>query len=178
MKKTYIFIDGSNFYHALKAEFKDTSLDFYKLGKNLCVELKNKFGEDYDLGRIFYYIAALNQKIDPKAYKDQQRFFISLRNTPFLTLRLGRLEMRRGGQVEKGIDVQIAVDMMDMALSNLYDAAILISGDGDFAPVLETIKKRCKSQVFTALPSTQCYHLKTEADHFILIDQKIFQASK
>jgi uncharacterized LabA/DUF88 family protein len=37
---------------------------------------------------------------------------------------------------QKEIDVQIAVDMMDGAYQNVFDIALLGSGDGDMAPVV------------------------------------------
>ena len=42
--------------------------------------------------------------------------------------------------VEKGCDVNLAVDMMSMAYKNLYDVAILVSADGDFASACQCVK--------------------------------------
>jgi uncharacterized LabA/DUF88 family protein len=40
----------------------------------------------------------------------------------------------------KGDDIHLAIDMIMDATKNKYDKAVLISGDGDFAPLVRSIK--------------------------------------
>ncbi len=40
---------------------------------------------------------------------------------------------------EKGIDVQIAVDLIHAAFTQTYDALVLFSSDTDLLPALETV---------------------------------------
>lgn len=42
---------------------------------------------------------------------------------------------------EKGVDVQIAIDMVKGAYKNEFDYCILVSGDADFIPALELVKE-------------------------------------
>lgn len=172
--RTYLFIDGSNIYHAMKNVFQSAKIDFYKLGNQICSAL----GPDYKCTRIYYYNVPIDQARDPAKYKAQQQFIDSLKRTPFLNIHLGRLEYRNGVPVEKGVDVKIAVDMLAMAARELYEAAVLISGDADFVPVLKTIKEQYRQEVFVAYPHEQCYHIKAEADKFVLIDRNMFLASQ
>lgn len=44
--------------------------------------------------------------------------------------------------VEKGVDTSIATELFYYALENLYDTAILLSGDKDFIPAIEYIQRR------------------------------------
>ena len=44
--------------------------------------------------------------------------------------------------VEKGVDTSIAIELFHYALDNVYDTAILISGDADFVPAIEYIQRR------------------------------------
>lgn len=137
MERVIIFVDGSNFYHGLKNSIKNTRIDFEKFGRLLC--------DDRKLIRIYYYNVPLNQDEDPEEYRKQQRFFDSLKfETSYLTLKLGRLEKRRSGYVEKGLDVKIVVDMIVLAYRDAYDTAILVSEDGDFADAVECVKERGK----------------------------------
>lgn len=46
--------------------------------------------------------------------------------------------------VEKGVDTTIAIELFQFALDNVYDKAILISGDEDLVPAVEYIQKRGK----------------------------------
>lgn len=44
--------------------------------------------------------------------------------------------------VEKGVDTSIAIELFHYALDNVYDTAILVSGDADFVPAIEYIQRR------------------------------------
>lgn len=52
-KRVCIFIDGSNFYHCLRKDVGDISVDFQKLAMELC-------GKDRHLIRTYYYNAPLD----------------------------------------------------------------------------------------------------------------------
>jgi uncharacterized LabA/DUF88 family protein len=43
------------------------------------------------------------------------------------------------GTQEKGVDTQIAVEMLDMAFSERCDVIVLVSADKDFIPVIEKL---------------------------------------
>jgi uncharacterized LabA/DUF88 family protein len=64
-----------------------------------------------------------------------------------------QLEFRRSGSIsyelatkqfgiEKGVDTQLATDMI--VLSDIYDAAIILSGDADYLPPVAAVKNRGK----------------------------------
>lgn len=44
--------------------------------------------------------------------------------------------------VEKGVDTSIAIELFHYALDNIYDKAVLVSGDEDFVPAVEYIQRR------------------------------------
>ena len=46
------------------------------------------------------------------------------------------------GTQEKGIDTQIAIEMLDMAFSGRCDAIVLVSADKDFIPAVEKLWQR------------------------------------
>lgn len=52
---------------------------------------------------------------------------------------------------EKGVDVALACDMLEMALKNAYDVAYLLSADGDFCPAVRMVRA-LGSRVFAASP--------------------------
>ena len=43
---------------------------------------------------------------------------------------------------EKGIDVAMAIDILEIGLENTIDVAILITGDGDFVPLVRALMKK------------------------------------
>ena len=57
------------------------------------------------------------------------------------TLRKYAKEDGSFGYEVKGDDIYLANDMLVGAYENLYDTAILISGDEDFIPVVNTLKR-------------------------------------
>lgn len=170
MEKAVVFIDGSNFYNGAKRNDIVLKIDFGKLSKELAV--------GYNLLRTYYYNAPLIQKYQPEEYKKQQRFFGALRNTSLMTVRLGRLEKRDDTYVEKGVDTFLAVDMLSMAYKGAYDAAILITADADFVPVVNEVKSFGK-RVFNAYFSKGIsFHLRQACDSFLKIDQKLIEKVK
>lgn len=168
MERVAIFIDGSNFYHCLKDEFGIAKLDMGKL-----VE---KVRAGRDLVRTYYYNAPVNQEDHPEQYQSQQRFFERLRQIPYFQVKLGRLEKRPGGMlVEKGVDLAIAVDMLQLAHRNVYDTAVLITGDGDFAYVVNAIKDLGKHVENAFLRTGRSKALADACDKFVLIDRGFLQ---
>ncbi len=192
MERVAIFIDGSNFYHALKDRYSRTQIRFDALATALVDRMPGR-----KLVRVYYYNATYDQTTQPDAYKRQQRFFSFLRRTPYLSLVLGRLEQRpidwgrldaeklrkveeflkmslpKHTTVEKGVDVQLAVDMLQFAVSNTYDVAILVSGDGDFAPAVEAVKKLGKHVELGRVEKQPCNRLRDVCDIEVVIDKKI-----
>lgn len=195
MDRVAIFIDGSNFYHALKASFGKAQIRFDALASAL-----TDYSPDRKLLRVYYYSAAYNQTANPDEYAKQQTFFNKLRRTPYLSLTLGRLEPRSieidldsgqrdaiekivGGplptvtHVEKGVDVQLAVDMVRLAVADTYDVAILISADGDFAPAVEAVKQLGKHVELGRVKGASCNRLLDVCDIEISIDEKMLAKS-
>jgi len=69
---------------------------------------------------------------------------------------------------EKGIDTMIAVDMLDLSVvQNKCDCCILISGDADFVPVMDLIKKNGK-RVFSA-SLTKGYSFELREKHKFMV---------
>lgn len=131
-----IFIDGSNFYRVLEANKGRHDLDFQKFALELVGNRR--------LLRTYYYTAAVDQFRGLERYKEQQKFFYSLHRTPYLELRLGRLVVHGDEEVEKGVDVRLAIDMLKLAWADAYDTAILVSHDGDFADAILAVKEMGK----------------------------------
>ncbi len=47
----------------------------------------------------------------------------------------------KSGAIEKKVDINIAIDVVSLAYEDAYDTAVLVSGDGDFLPVVKKIKR-------------------------------------
>lgn len=167
-ERVMIFIDGSNLYHSLKSFFKRTDIDIGKL----C----NKFLNRRRLVRIYYYNAKVGFKEEPQRYRDQQAFFAGVNAIPYSELRLGRLVYHNWPNTppyEKGVDVQLATDMITHSSKNNYDVAVLVAGDNDFVGALQSIKDNGK-HVEVALfgKERSSYRLRMVADRVISINSR------
>ena len=135
-ERVAIFIDGSNLYHALEGTLKRHDLDFTQFVGKLC--------GDRCLFRTYYYNALQDVSVRPDAFREQQEFLDTLRKTPYLEVRLGTIKTSQGAQVEKGVDIMLGTDLLYFAWHNLYDTAVLVSGDADFAYAVQTVKNMGK----------------------------------
>jgi uncharacterized LabA/DUF88 family protein len=161
-ERVVVFVDGSNFYRCLKQSQGTHRVDYLKLCKKLAGQRK--------LIRIYYYNAVVRREDGEERYQEQQRFLEMLRKVPYLELRLGRLEKRGDAVVQKGIDVQIATDMLRFAYGNAYDTGILISGDADFVPAVKAVKDLGKHVENAFVKRGQSRELRQTCDRFILLD--------
>jgi len=133
--RVMIFVDGSNLYHSLKKYFRRTDVDMGKF----CDKLLSK----RQLIRIYYYNAKVGRKEEPDRYKNQQSFFSSVAAIPYCELRLGRLvyvNWPNNPPYEKGVDIQLATDMLTHCFRNNYDVAILVAGDNDYVGAIQAVK--------------------------------------
>ena len=163
-ERVAIFIDGSNLYHSLQENCGRFDVDFAALGERLA--------DGRDLLRIYYYNVLRDADRDPQAYQDQQKFLTALHNTPYIETRLGTSKMRGQIAVEKGVDIMVATDLLKFAWDDLYDVAILVSGDGDFAYAVETVKNMGKHVEIAAFTPNLSQELAAAADerHFFTPD--------
>ena len=78
--------------------------------------------------------------------------------------------------IEKGVDIKMAIHMIRGAIENVYDVAILVSGDADFAPVVETIHHidLSKKIEHACFPVDQARELMDICDRRIVLDQGFF----
>lgn len=93
---------------------------------------------------------------------------------PYFEVRLGRLVYRNwpvAPPFEKGIDVRLATDMLTHAHRGNFDVTLLVSGDSDFADVLQAVKDQGK-HVEVALfgSATSSIKLRDVADRVITLD--------
>ena len=151
-----IFIDGSNLYHSLEENCGRYDLDFGAFSAKLA-------GGRPHL-RTYYYNVLRDPDRNPQAYQDQQKFLTALHSTPYLEVRLGASKLRGDVPVEKGVDIMIATDFLTMAWNNLYDTAILVSGDGDFSYAVQAVKDMGKHVLVAAFPANLSKELGQVAD--------------
>ncbi len=178
-KGTHVFIDGNNFYHCLsRSKIRPSNIDFLKLSNFVCRKFGLVYSKtcyynsipNISQGEERYYahMKFLEQLRKPHSFevktrKLQNRSNLELVNQTdreisdidickkciekvrnYFTGKLDKIQEK-----EKGIDVMLAIDMVEKAIKNNYDSVVLISGDADFNPALDLIKENGKA-VFVA----------------------------
>ena len=192
-ERVAIFIDGSNFYHGMKWHLKVTKVDFAKLAGILCDGRK--------LVRTYYYNAPMDDKRFPEKCKKQMDFFNKLRSIEYFELRLGRIEPRpidvipiveselvgkfgaeearkiiaifrqNVNYIEKGVDINLATDVLRLAFNDAYDTAVIVTGDTDFECALKCVMDRGKHVEVAYFDNS----LRNSCDKFIPLNESLLR---
>ena len=84
----------------------------------------------------------------------------------------------RKNQKSKGVDIKMAVDILSHTHQNNIDLVYLISGDGDYKPVVEEVIRQGKRIWIAAFSNGLNSALKLSADRFIDLDDIFFEPSQ
>ena len=82
---------------------------------------------------------------------------------------------KEGNVKGKGVDIQMAVDILKHVHSNNLDTVYLITGDGDYASLIDEVLRSGKQIYVAALSSGLSPKLKRLADKFIDLDDVYFE---
>ncbi len=69
-----------------------------------------------------------------------------------------------------GVDVQLATDVVTSAIRSSCDTILIVSGDGDFIPVIDSVKASGKKVEFAAFSGFANMSLIDETDYFTYLD--------
>lgn len=133
MKKCIILIDGSNFYFKLKDLEISNLLDFD------FARFSEYLAKDYKIVKTIYFVGKIQTDGSEKSnrlLKNQQRLFAHFRNNK-VEYSLGYLLKIGNAYHEKGVDVNLATNILVSAYENLADLIIVISSDTDLLPAIK-----------------------------------------
>lgn len=133
--RSIVIFDGSNFYFKLKSIKLPHKANFNYF--RFCSWL----AKGTNLIKKYYAVGEFRAKpSDPASIRHtmakQQELLTNLDKAGFIT-QLGYLLKSDGKYHEKGVDVQLAVDIMKGAYRDQYDTAYLISSDTDLIPAIQ-----------------------------------------
>ncbi|OGV96461.1 hypothetical protein A2W24_00665 [Microgenomates group bacterium RBG_16_45_19] len=137
-QKCWIIIDGSNFYFKLKdlGLYNLLAFDFTKFVKLL--------GGSNKIVQVCYYVGRIRQdgtKKTNELFNAQQKLLGSLKKHK-IAYQFGYLLKSDGVYHEKGVDVQMAVDMVAAAFEKTCNRIILVSSDTDLAPAIKKAREK------------------------------------
>jgi uncharacterized protein (TIGR00288 family) len=147
-----VFLDVQNLYHSAKNLY-NARVDFSKVVEK-AVSKRN-------LIRAFAYVIKTKTG-------EEKSFFEALINLG-IEIRVKDLQEFYGGFKKGDWDVGMAVDAIRM--SPTMDAIVLVTGDGDFVPLVEYLKNRGKRVEVLGFERSTSLKLKEAADEFINLEE-------
>ena len=177
-KKTIFFFDANNWYHNVKKYHNPSEIDIQKLVNFFCKIKDYELIETRwyasvpsisDGSDMYYRHVSYLEDLEKKGIKTIRRKLQKLSNKEILKRKqeiINNLDLCENCEKlveahfldladikrkEKGIDVWIGVDMLNLSIiENKCDVCVLLSGDADFVPALEIVKNKGK-EVLTAM---------------------------
>ena len=155
--RTYIYVDGFNFYYGRLRGTRYKWVDLYALFGNLLVG-------PHDIQRINYFTAIVNPSRaggDPDVRMRQQTYLRALESLPAVKVHLGKFNeydnrmpkaapphqlVRVIKTEEKQSDVNLAVHLVNDAWKDRYDCAVVVSDDTDMAGAMKLIRQEFPSK--------------------------------
>jgi uncharacterized LabA/DUF88 family protein len=172
IRKT-LYVDASNLYGGLSELLKPGEyVDF----STLLPIIDAAFG-GVDKIKVYGAYMGLSGVTSPSRIlfiKAQNEFFNSTRLTGVY---FGRGSISAHGK-EKGVDMQIGVDMVNDAYQDDYEDAILLSGDADFMYPISIIKDMGKNFHHCSFATRYTQHLAYQGWRKVVLDYNNYFATK
>ncbi len=124
-----IFIDHNNLFY----EYKRQGIKFQY------IPLIKILSQERPITKIFTYMGTEYLRERSRVIK-REKFFQFLKRNGIIAKKIPLIEKPGGKQKEKEVDISLAIDMLDFTFQDKFDRAILVSGDGDFRPVIKRIQ--------------------------------------
>lgn len=138
--------------------------------QNLYYSARNLYGRKVDFGEILKAAVAGRKLVRAIAYVvrtktgEEQPFFEALTKLG-IEAKERELQEFYGGAKKADWDVGITIDMI--RICPIVDAVVLVSGDGDYIPVVEYIKSQGRQVEVMAFGKSTSTKLREAADDFV-----------
>jgi uncharacterized LabA/DUF88 family protein len=202
-KEAIIFIDGNNLYHNLKQmKIRPSNLDFQKFVDLICNYFKVNLNEVkyYNSmptirdGKDLYFahlkfiddlrklpkFTIITRKLqvhsNEELLKEKRELIDSMdlcKNCKPIVEENILDTIKNVKKKEKGVDVKLAVDLIDSAINKNKINLILVSGDADFIPALELAKKKQANVLSASLAKGYSHQLREIFPFFAMGKNKI-----
>ena len=184
MHNTILFIDGENFIFKLEQVLKRKKINLkeFDLSSARFDNLFAKVLQGLQIQKKMFYIAKLHVHKDDTEKSNE---LIEVQKKLSDTLTKQGFEIMVAGNVraqtvrvkketkivfrEKGVDVQIAVDLVSIAADKGMQTAVLCSSDSDLQPAVKEVKKRGVEMIYLGFQMQPNKGLSFTADRSILI---------
>jgi len=153
-QKVGVLIDVQNLYHSAKNLYQ-ARVNFREILK-LAISQRN-------LIRVFAYVV--------RTKTGEEKPFFDAINKLGIETRVKDLQEFYGGMKKADWDVGIVIDAIRIAPS--VDTLVLVSGDGDFVPLVDYLKNQGKRVEVIAFGKSASSRLREAADEFIDLEKNL-----
>ncbi len=147
-----IFVDVQNMYHSAR--------NIYNARVNFKEVLKQAVAERKLVNAMAYVITSPN--------KEEANFFGALEKAGF-KIKTKDLQIFAGGAKKADWDVGLAMDTIKM--SSKLDVVVLVSGDGDYVPLVEYLQNNGLQVEVIAFKESSSHNLLDKCDDFVDLSQ-------
>lgn len=172
-ERVAIYLDGSNFYFKMRSR----PMNFDNLTKFDYRGMAAWLSQKREMLSCRYYVGVVraeekNQK-GQELRKEQQKLFSHLLSQKQnFTIKKGYIMEHDGVYHEKGVDVQLAIDLLIGAYEDYYDTAIVISSDTDLMPAIKKIRSLGKKIEYIGFAHQPSIALKNCATVYRLLTKQ------
>lgn len=150
-ERVAIFVDIQNIYYGARDNFGG-KIDFRKLIENILRGRKLIAAKAY----------LINSEVDNKG-------FVKLLNQFKYDVVSKNLKTRSDGSQKGNLDIEITIDVMEF--KDAVDTVALVSGDGDFVPLIEYLKSKNISVEIYSIAESTAMDLRNCASRYFELDQ-------
>ncbi|MHA2287971.1 MAG: LabA-like NYN domain-containing protein [Promethearchaeota archaeon] len=154
MERITIFIDNSNIFKGFQKY--NVQVDYEKL--------KTLITRDRKLSAIYLYEGVVYPMSQGK-----KNWYQQLSKRSGYEIKASFDKIAKSVAIEKKVDINIAIDVVSLAYEDAYDTAVLVSGDGDFLPVIKKVKELNKIVEIWAFKYSLANTIREELE-----DDKVF----
>lgn len=158
MERVALFVDGANMFYAQR-----------KLGWHLDYrKVYEYFSRNCEVYNAYYYTS-----VTTPPDTGVEGFLRALTGIGYTVRRKAIkeiLDQESGAIIRKAnLDIEIVIDMFNTV--DLYDVAVLVSGDGDFERAAELIRSKGKRIIGMGSNSMAAYDLVNATDRYVFLEE-------
>ena len=186
MQRVSVYVDGFNLYYGLRARGwrRYYWLDLRSMAENL-------LRPNQTLAAVRYFTSEIFPEPDDPTKRERQNIYIeALETLPYLSIHYGYFLPKVASchncgaawttYEEKMTDVNIAVELLRDAQDDVFDTAIIVSGDSDLSGPISALQERYsdKRALVAFPPSRASKKLREVAAASFTIGRDVFRDSQ
>lgn len=186
LRRAMVFIDGENLvlrYEEMKASGRIPTDGVHQVSSVFVWHPGTWMPPNHAVLRATYYTYVQGDEVKVEDTSEALRSLTFQQYRPLtqphlvagITNLYPKVYKKGKGKKAKGVDIQMTVDILSNVYQDNIDSVYILSGDGDYKPVIEECIRRGKQVYISAFSSGLHDGLKLMADQFVCLDDFYFR---